>query len=237
MSAAFCTGYINLNPVYRPHERYLELGRRMLACGEPTIAFIDAAVQDPGLPGNVKVLPARLEDCWLHRYREGTGLPPIRNPEKDSADFFAVQCQKSHWIVEAFRHTTADTIAWVDFGIMHLPDVEIDDLNDFYDQLLAGRPDKINIGSIWELGPQTRISFDEPVWYCAGGVFVVPRHLAEWFARAVEERMALHVRDTNQLTWEVGIWASVAQEHPAEVALYRCGHDRRLFTGYRSAAK
>jgi len=125
-------------------------------------------------------------------------------------------------------------LAWVDFGLMHLPDVQAEDLNDFYDRLLDDPGDRVQIGSIWPLTAESRISFNEPEWYCAGGVIVVPRALADWFAGAVEARMAQHVRETGRLTWEVGIWAAVAQANPDRVALWQCGHDRRLLTGYRA---
>jgi SAM-dependent methyltransferase len=231
-SACLVTGYLALNTVYRSHDKYLEYARNLFGCGEPTVAFVDDSIQDPGLPANMKVVPARLQDCWLNRYREGAELPTIRNGNKDTADFFAIQCQKTSWILQACQHSRARMLAWVDFGLMHLPDVQAEDLNDFYDRLLDDPGDKVQIGSIWPLSPESKISLNEPEWYCAGGVIVVPRRLAAWFAGAVEARMAQHVRETGRLTWEVGIWALVAQANPDRVALWSCGHDRRLLTGY-----
>jgi hypothetical protein len=231
MAACFVTGYINVADGYRDSDQYIRLGKRMLECGQPTIAFLDSRLVHYDLPTTAKIIPYNIEDCWLYPYRTAE-LPTGRHPVKDNALRMATCCEKTDWIVKALDHTDAELLAWMDFGIFHITDIQPEHLQSFYQKLLYDTTQLINVGSIWPVTPDIQVDYERPCWYCAGGGLVVPRHWAKWFAAEVKAEMSRYFKASGKITWEMNVWATVVKKNPDKFKMWPCDHNRTLFTNY-----
>jgi len=225
-----------------------DLARWLLSVPAPIIAYIDDRVSlDP--PSNVTVVPTSLRGCWYSRLlQEATQNPQGTQHYKDTFDYYAVNHQKSTWVSDAFGRSDATHAAWIDFGIFHVtrnvaantcgPLVSTTvnafrrDIKQFLERLEQARPDKIVMATIRDL-PAGAFDCRVPQWFCAGGVFAVPRHLADWFDAQVKIAAAEHLQTHGVATWELNTWALVMQKHPEMFELYRANHDVTLFTGYQ----
>ena len=203
---------------HRSSEEYRALGQRFLK-----------------VPVLKMVAHPELEDLWAWKRFKGTPLPErLKGDNKDTFEYMCFQFQKSHIIRDAFKETDAEVLAWVDFGIFHLDDVQQQDLVDFYERLVPR--DRIVMPSCYRIGSR-EMDLDYPYWFCVGGCFVMPRALASWFADAVEQEMTLLVAETGKMTWEVNCWARIAMRYPEKFEFYPAGHDRSMFTNYPGRAR
>lgn len=229
--ATLVTGYVRLNAGHRPHDRFVELGNRLLGLGLPTVAFLDGA-EAFDVPATTKAYDAKLEDCYLfNATRDCTS--PFPGDAKDTPDYMVVQHQKSQWIYESLDLTVCDLAVWVDLGILHVPGVSEDDILRFWDRLATADLSRIAIPSIWPIHFEALIDYDRPAWFFAGGVVVVPRALSLWFADRVETYARRQIARTRRTTWEVNTWAAVARDHLWRFAPYPANHDASIFSGYR----
>jgi hypothetical protein len=232
------TGYIPLqaNGLYRSHDNYRELGQRLLNVGLPTMAFVDPDVQ---LVANhaATLHPSVLESCWLINQARFAKLPPTDNPGKDTAEFLAVQLQKSHWVAAASILCPSSTFIWLDFGILHVPGAEPHLVREFYERVVNANITKITMASIWPNLMRNTVWRNLPSWYFAGGAFIVPRDLCLWFANEVERQMLKIISETGSLTWEINVWAEIAQQNPDKFATWPCDHDATMFTGFVGASE
>ena len=180
------------------------------------------------LPVRHRFFCRRVEDCW---FQEDAEIPLDGNPAKNTLDYFKIILEKPTWIRKAYEECKQEVLAWVDYGIFHLPDVTDVDIMSFFERL---RPeDKIVLGGFNEL-TEAPIDMDHPGWYCLGGVMIVPRHMAAWFEAAVQADVRAYHAQTGRVSWETNHIARVAQKHPNKFRFYRCGFDRTLFTNYSS---
>lgn len=225
-SACLVTGYVRLNLGNRSHNRYAELGGRLTALHRPTVAFLDGLP----CPADVTVVPAALESCWLWPHARNAATP-YGNPQKDTAAYHAVQHQKTAWLAEASSHTEASTLVWIDYGILHVPGVTLEVIGQFLARAGAAPRNRITLPSIWPLSLDVSVDSSRPCWFVAGGVVIVPRHMAHTWHVMVEDEALTHLRKTGQVTWEVNTWARVIQQHPTMFAVYPADHNATLFTG------
>jgi hypothetical protein len=230
--ATLVTGYVRLNSGHRSHDRYLELGRRLVGLGLPTMCFYDGDPRDVLPTPATDVRGASLRSCWLYEASRGA-LPPGGTPHKDSVDYCVVQHQKTAWLAEAAR-LTGDAVVWCDFGIFHLPDPITDRIvRGFFDQVEAAPPSRITVPSIWPMHGRPMIDWAKPAWYIAGGVAVVPSGLADWFHETAVTVATLQMEASGRTTWEVNTWAAILRDHPEKFRTYAADHDGTIFKGYR----
>jgi hypothetical protein len=229
--ATLVTGYVRLNSGHRGHERYVELGRRLIGLGLPTIAFYDGPPADLQPTSSTTVLPASLEACWLYGPTR-RALPPVPNDAKDTTNYVTVQHQKSAWLAEACRRT-GGTCVWVDLGILHVPDPPSDaEIVDFFERVAAANPQRITMPAPWPMEGRPQIDWTKPAWYVAGGVVVMPAHAAEWFHAQAVDVATLQLEASRRATWEVNTWSAIVRDHRGWFDLYAANHDRTLFTNY-----
>lgn len=224
--ACLVTGYVRLDLENRSHDRYAALGRGLTAIHRPCVAFLDGLEAD----ATATVLPASLDRCWLWPHARNAATP-CGNPEKDTAAYHSVQHQKTAWLAEASNRTDAGVLVWVDYGILHVPGVTPELIGQFLLRACMAPANRITLPSIWPLSSDTPIDSSRPCWFVAGGVAVVPRHLAHAWHVLVESEALTHLRQTGQVTWEVNTWARVIQQHPTLFAVYPADHNETLFTG------
>jgi hypothetical protein len=231
--ATLVTGYVRLDSGHRNHERYLELGRRLLGLRLPTVAFFDgnAAVLSP--PPETEIRGASLQSCWFYKASRGASPPPGR-PDKDSVDYCVVQHQKTSWLAETCR-LTGDHAIWIDFGIFHLPAAVTDEsVRRFFAKVEAAPPDRITLPGIWPMHGRPLIDWTLPAWFVAGGVAVVPPTLADWFHETAVSYATLQIEQSRRATWEVNTWSAMLRDHPDRFHVYPANHDQTLFTHYRA---
>jgi hypothetical protein len=228
--ATLVTGYVRLNNANRSHARYLELGRRLIGLGLPTVAYYDGHAGELLPTPRTKVKPASLDGCWMAA-AAAESLPPPGSPMKDTTAYCAVQHQKTEWIAAAAG--AGDVLVWVDFGIFHLPCRLTDaHVRGMFAAVEAAPPDRITLPGIWPMRGRPMVNFLAPAWYVAGGVAVVPAHLATWFHETVVKYATLQMDASGRTTWEVNTWSAIVRDHPDRFAVYAADHDQTLFTNY-----
>ena len=226
-TAALVTGYVRLDSEHRGHADYERLGRDLLSCHSPTVAFLDGMTHP-----DATVVPTNLADCWLWPIARDAALPP-GTPAKDTAAYHTVQHQKTAWLASAAAYTDAEMLVWVYFGVMHIPPITRQAIRDFMRRAAHAKRNRITLASIWRLETGSPIDCSRPNWYVAGGVAIVPRQLAdEWHQRVVAEACDYH-HYTHAVTWEVNLWARVAQKCPWLFAFYQADHNASLFDGFQ----
>jgi hypothetical protein len=101
----------------------------------------------------------------------------------------------------------SEILVWMDYGLLHVPGITADMVPAFLDRAAGLAPrDRIGMASIW--GEPFRIPDWRSVeWWCAGGVFTVPRSMAFAWHDAVVDR-AVAMRAAGHVTWEVNTWAT-----------------------------
>jgi hypothetical protein len=225
------TGFIDIGSQVRSAAEYVALGEQLLQLGLPTVLYLDESLTVDAPPQTI-VIPTRFSDCWLAgRVPKGIRLPARANAAKDTLDYLILVHQKSRWIADAFGHTEADLVVWIDFGCMHVPCVGPQEVAAFYSRLPYARRDVITVASMW--GPPIMpVSLDSPAWHAVGGVLIVPRQLADRFALLVEQAAARLI-EGGRLAWEVNTWAIVWRDHPELFAGYPCVFNASLFEGFQ----
>lgn len=226
--ACLVTGYVRLDLPNRSHEEYERLGVCLQSAADGVelrtygdIWWIMATHEKSAIRPT-----CRLEDCWHWQLSDGATLPP-GNPAKDTRAFHAVQHQKTQWVADAAERTDADVLVWMDYGLLHVPGITEAHVAAFLARAAVAAPrDRVGMASIWG-PPQHPPGWTAVEWWCAGGVFTVPRHLARPWHEAVVER-AVGLRSRGFVTWEVNDWASAWLLNPGMVQPWRCDHDASL---------
>lgn len=210
--ACLVTGYVRLDLPNRSHAEYERLGDRLLEAAD--------AVDHHVYGGTV-------DGCWHWRLSEGAILPR-GNPAKDTRAFHAVQHQKTAWVAAAADRTDAEILVWLDYGLLHVPGVTEAAVAAFLDRAATDAPrDRVGMASIWGAPAGPVWPVPSPAWFCAGGVFTVPRPLArEWHEKVVAAAVAL--RERGWATWEVNDWAAAWLANPHLVRPWFCDHDATL---------
>ena len=228
--ATLVTGYVRLNSANRSHARYLELGRRLIGVGLPTVCYYDGQPDDLAPTPKSRIRRTSLADCWMAPAAAHC-QPPPGTPLKDTTAYCAVQHQKSEWLAEVAAG--GDVSVWVDFGIFHLPCRLTDgQVRGLFAAVAAAPPDRITLPGIWPIRGRPMINWRQPAWYVAGGVVVMPPHLATWFHETAVTYATLQMEATGQTTWEVNTWSAMLRDHPDKFAVYAADHNETLFTGY-----
>ena len=232
--ATLVTGYVRLNNGHRSHAKYIELGRRLVGLGLPTVAFYDGSAAELLPTPATTWRPAGLATCWMADYAKDCSPPP-GSPAKDTAAYCVVQHQKTGWLAEA-AYLTKDTTIWVDFGIFHLPTVTDAHVRGLFAAVQSAPPDRIVLPTIWPMVNRPLIDWNRPAWYVAGGVAVVPPHLADWFHDQVVNVSTLQMEASRKTTWEVNTWSAILRDHPDKFATYAADHDESLLEQYERHA-
>ena len=211
--ACLVTGYIRLDLPNRQHAEYERLGSQLVAVAE-------AGGHQVMLGGGA------VEDCWHWTLSEGAEIP-IGNPAKDSREFHAVQHQKTSWVVDVAEQTDADVLVWMDYGLLHVPGITADMVPRFLERAARDAPrDRVGMASIWG-APRSVPGWQAPEWWCAGGVFTVPRSFAFAWHDAVVDR-ATALRAAGAITWEVNTWASAWARWNNVVQPWICDHNETI---------
>ena len=207
------TGYVRLDLPNRQHAKYERLGGELVAAAEAG-------------GHQVMIGGGAVEDCWHWHLSEGAEIP-IGNPAKDTREFHAVQHQKTSWVLDAAEQTDADILVWMDYGLLHVPGITAGMVPQFLDRAARESPrDRVGMASIWG-APFRRPDWQTPEWWCAGGVFTVPRSMAFAWHDAVVDR-AVALRSEGKVTWEVNTWAAAWCRWSNVVLPWLCDHNETI---------
>ena len=231
------TGYVPLPSHPRRQEDYVRLGSELLSLPVPITAFLDPiGTAEVRTGAAVDVRPASLEDCWLWQATRGgtPTLPTTDNPAKDTLAYHCVQAQKTAWVAEVAATCDEEILVWVDFGLLHLRDrgVTTDGILSLVEWCQRMAPcDSPILASIW--GEPTLVDASRISWWCAGGVFVMPRGRAAWWHEQVRGTGEILLRTYGRVTFEVNLWAAAWTANRSSVRHWRCDHDRTILEPWR----
>lgn len=176
---------------------------------------------------------ANTTPTWLRRFvadeAPGASHSVSDNPAKNTLAYHCVQHQKSEWLMQAaVEDTDTDVFVWIDYGIFHVPGVDEDRIIAFLD--------KVDGHTLAIPGCHGRvpISADHPCWRFCGGVVVAPRRTVFDFDQRAKRAAKVHIRETNNVEWEVNTWAR-AEQAGLKVAWYQADHNETMFTNYGRA--
>ena len=211
--ACLVTGYVRLDLPNRSHDEYERLGQQLVGAAETG-------------GHEVQTFGGAVEDCWHWHVSAGADLP-AGNPGKDTREFHAVQHEKTAWVARAANATDAEILVWMDFGLLHVPGITADMVQEFLERATRTAPrHQIGMASIWGT-PWARPNWRRCEWWCAGGVFTVPRRWAAiWHGAVVEQAQAL--RRLGHVTWEVNTWAGAWAVNTRHVQPWFCDHNGTL---------
>ena len=218
------TGYVRLDSDHRDHDRYCDLGQRLLSIGGPVVAYLDPSAEIRSRSGLLR-LHASIDRCWYWLASEGS-LVPAGNPAKDTRAFLSAQHQKTQWLSDAVQWTNAEMLVWIDFGILHVAGITESMISEFLSRAATDHRNVVSMPTIWG-PPVDPVSPCRVAWHCAGGIVVVPRELAGWLhvqVRCEANRMLT----LGMATWEVNTWSEVWRRNPGMFRSWQCDHDASL---------
>lgn len=208
------TGYIPIADHPRTAKEYGELGEKLRGLKAPVQPFYGAVTS-----------------TWLYTLISKLSYAPTwsvaDNPAKNTLAYHCVQYQKFQWLLEASKmDKDSDTFIWIDYGICHVPGVNVGVINEF---LARVRRSDFAIPGCW---PRSNIRDDVPCWRFCGGLMVVPRSSISKLKNLVQIMALLHIGQTKNVTWEVNTLARVEQTDKLPIRWYAADHDQTMFTNY-----
>jgi len=181
-----------------------------------------------------------IDQCWLFKYLQWSQLSPTHsvadNPKKNSLGYHIVQHQKIVWLCSAAHaHQDIDVFAWVDAGILSVPGITIEDVA--YGINAAKDEKSIVIPGCWSRAYAKTIPDSQVNWRFCGGFFVVPRNLLADLEIAFRAETIRHLRETNNLSWEVNTLQRLELNSAIRLPLwwYEADHNAQLFRNYPRA--
>ena len=220
----------------KPVEFYLQKGKTFIQrfAAFRKILFIDSAffsVFSEYANDLTRIIPTSLEELYLYPYREQLGNVSIHtdNTEKDSIDYFMIQCHKTEWVKQAIASELFDAnqYIWIDISVDNVLKGSINTT------ALTHAYPSVRIGHIWNLHTPYRLDiYREIAWFFAGTVFGGHRNALIEFARITREKCLQLITENNHLMWEVNIWYLLWKTRPDLFSPYPCDHNSSIITSY-----
>lgn len=238
---AFMTNVNNIE--FRSHEKYIELGKKLLMQSIPTICFLEKNIYDQYFRKQVSHFPLTIfkmfEKTENYLYEHESKLNPLElctdNPTKDTVGYMFLQCHKTEWVKMAIDENPFNTsdFIWIDFGIFHM----IKDNMCFASslkKLSKKRFDKIRIASC--IDPNLQCNnvnvYKQILWFFAGSIFGGNKESLIEFSRLMKRICIDMINDKKHIMWEVNIWYLLFQQHPKLFSPYNSNHDLSILENY-----
>ena len=220
----------------KPVEFYLQKGKTFIQrfAKFRKILFIDSAlfsVFSEYADEQTRLIPTSLEDLYLYQYRKQLENVSVHtdNVEKDSVDYFMIQCHKTEWVKQAIASELfkADQYIWIDISIDNVLKESVNTSS------LTHSYPNIRIGHIWNLHVNYKLDIHKEIaWFFTGGVFGGNRDTLIEFARITREKCLQLITEKAHLMWEVNIWYLLWKTRPDLFSPYHCDHDASIINGY-----
>lgn len=213
MRARLVTGYVPLPDHPRSAETYGQLGEML-----------------GGVPVRKKAFYQRVEETWLWRFVRSLPVVPRvsggDNPAKNTLAYHCVQHQKTEWLLAAVEaYPDEDVYVWVDYGIFHQPGICNEAIYNFMERV---KDDAIYAPGCWDKHPVVESAF--PSWRFCGSVLAVPKKFVPLLHFACVRTAMKHIRQTNNVEWEVNTWARVELTDKLPWHCYKADHNVSQFT-------
>lgn len=193
--------------------------------------YFGEQLRDTGIP--LLRMDGSLEQCWLWRYLKDKEYTwsTADNPAKNTIAYHCVMAQKSEILAIASELPhNADVLAWIDFGIFHIPGITAEIIREFMAR--AEDEQAIAIPGCWDRNYEYDDRF--PMWRWCGGLIVMPRKYATAFDAAMKDEYKSWLRKTGNVSWEVNTLARLEQQGTAlPLWHFRADHDASIFSAYR----
>lgn len=166
-------------------------------------------------------------EIYLYNYAKFIeNMPERRNIDKDTIDYFFVQCNKTEWIREAIRENyfDSDYFVWIDFGINHVLSFDLNNYN--FDITYRN---KIRFAGGIKSNDDL---YNYPQWFFLGGIFGGPKDKLIQFADLVKNKCINTIMDKKLIMWEINIWYLVYLENPELFDIYFANHDDSMIYNY-----
>jgi len=199
VSVTVVTGYVPLPCTHRSREQYEQLGGRLLDVCPRAVFF-----RRP------------LAETWLAKRLGG-----VEPGGKDTAAYHCVQHEKFQWLEDAAAAVDAETLVWIDCGILHLSGMTESVVSGFLDRVEQSPPDRI-------VSPSAGAEYEGkggPDWMFLGGVLVLPRR----FAALLNQLCQVECRAES---WEVNTLGVVARRRPEMFRFYTADHNASMMENY-----
>lgn len=212
MRARLVTGYVPIPNHTRGPEVYGELGERL-----------------GGVPVRKAAFYQRVEDTWLYKFvRSLPTLPRASehdNPAKNTLAYHCVQHQKTEWLLAAVeKYPDDDVYVWVDYGIFHQPGISNEAIFNFMERV---KDDAIYAPGCWD--KPAVVESATPCWRFCGSVLAVPRKFVPMLHFACMRTAMKHIRQTNNVEWEINTWARVEKKDKLPWRWYPADHNVSQF--------
>lgn len=228
----------------RTIDDYIEMGNHLLKTNFNKVIFIDEVVYMDFIYGNDDLYPTtyfiliKKSDLYLEKYKkDAINFSPVtNNSDKDTYDYFMVQCMKTEWMCQAIELDIfgGEQFVWMDFGIYHF----INNDNELIEGMMSISSkcyDKVRIPIVNppDFPYYSRNILNEVVWMFAGSIFGGDKKSLIEFARVVRNKCIMCIEDYGKLMWEINIWYLVFFENVALFDLYMVNtHDKHLLCNY-----
>jgi hypothetical protein len=211
----FVTSFYAIPNKFHSLDFYLHNLEKLIQTGIPLYCYLDASLKEKGDElckrySNFKIPQyVTLDTSWIP---ENVIMPEIRNHEKDTKEYFAVQLMKAWCLADASKYVFHTHLAWIDAGICHIfKDQE--KMTDYLHTIATSVwPDDILCpGAMWRdvvnnmYGEGKEYTMYTAIcWRYLGGFLLGPAHLWPAF---YEKQTACVNEHLPHLMWEVNYWA------------------------------
>jgi len=201
--------------IYGKPERFVEyvsLFYDLGVSGIPMILFTDPSLVSKFriFPASVIVVGMPLNTFELYNIAMNYDgeLPPTRNVQKDTKEFFALMNTKMEFVKKAAEIAPEhNTFMWIDFGILKImknPERVLTMLNEIQGKTFT----KFTIPGCWSYGRAFTVNAIH--WRFCGGFFVIPRtHIDRFYNHSKCVLTDFCTQPIYKLTWETNVWTLI----------------------------
>lgn len=228
----------------RTIDDYIIFGEHLMKTPFQKVIFIERDVYDVHIAKKIHLYPTtyfiqiKKSDIYLYNEKSrATDFRPItNNPNKDTYEFFMVQCMKTEWVKQAIDMNIfeSEQFIWIDFGIYHFINNEKDLLEGMNNMSLKKYTDvRIANTRPADYNYYSRNVIRHIIWMFAGSVFGGDKNSLIKFARVMREKCMMFIEDYKTLTWEINMWYLLFFENQGMFNLYdTITHDKYILLNY-----
>jgi hypothetical protein len=226
--------YLGKDKSFKTFDEYFSNGIKLLKLDIPKVIFMDKSIIGSFYEYQnlvTIILPTSLDGLYLSDYAFENDVIST-NKEKDTPDYFRIQCNKTEWVREAINRADfkSGNYIWIDFGIFHI----LKEPEFLFENIVSSNYNSsIRIGSIWDISVLPCDDLYHKIqWYFAGGIFGGSPDTLLKFADLVKEKCLDIIYHKHTLMWEVNIWYLVYLQNKNMFNIYRANHDNTLIQKY-----
>lgn len=222
-------------------DKYIDYGKNLLQINVSKIIFIEKDIYNKFLSNqdfnNTHFIFFEKKDNYLYNFINDITNYSIStdNPDKDTLDYLFVQCHKTEWIKLAIdnNYYNSDQFIWLDFGIYHIFNNNIDLFTNSIYSLLNKKYDLIRIATIWNPDLIYNTNIHQSIcWYFAGGVFGGGKTSLVKFADIMKNKCITYIQEHKNFIWEVNLWHMIYIENKYLFDIYTANHNPSIILNY-----